>query len=129
MVSSSQTCLPYQDLNCQQGDDFALFHQIGFMIIMMMLLCCGYFHCVPNTIVSWQVHITTNKKHCNKCFQRVSIKGKTMISLAYLIDSPQINFIISSVKNFSNNETGGSTVFSTGSGRVHLKPVVGEMSE
>ena len=129
MVSPSQTCLPYQDLNCQQGDDFALFHQIGFMIIMMMLLRCGCFHCVPNTIVSWQVHITTNKKLCNKCFQRVSIKGKTMISLAYLIDSPQINFIISSVKNFSNNETGGSTVFSTGSGRVHLKPVVGEMSE
>ena len=51
VVSPSQTCLPYQDLNCQQGEDFALFHQIGFVIIMMILLCCGCLHCVPNTLV------------------------------------------------------------------------------
>ena len=70
-----------------------------------------------------QVHINTNQKDCGKCFQRVSINGKTMIS------SSQINFIISSVINFSNSGTGGSTVSSTGSGRVHLKPVGSEMSK
>ena len=51
------------------------------------------------------------------------------LEIAYLIDSLQINFIISSVKNFSNKETGGSTVSSTGSGRVYLKPVGSETSE
>ena len=51
------------------------------------------------------------------------------VEIKYLIDFSQINFIISSVKNFSNNETGASTVFSTGSCRIHLKPVESEMSE
>ena len=51
------------------------------------------------------------------------------LEIAYLIDSSQILFIISSVKNFSNNEMGGSTVSSTRSGGVHLKPVGSEMSE
>ena len=43
VVAPSQTCLPYQDLNCQQGKDFALFH-------LMILLCCGCLHCVPITL-------------------------------------------------------------------------------
>ena len=51
------------------------------------------------------------------------------LEIAYLNDSLQINFIISSVKNFSNKETGGSTVSSTGSVRVYLKPVGSETSE
>ena len=51
------------------------------------------------------------------------------LEIAYLIDSLQINFMILSVKNFSNNETGGSTVSSTQSGRVHLKPDGSDMSE
>ena len=48
------------------------------------------------------------------------------LQIAYLTDSAYINLVISSVKNFSNNETGGSTVSSTGPGRVHLKPVGSE---
>ena len=52
-----------------------------------------------------------------------------LIEIAILIDSLQVNVIISPVKNFSNNEAGGSTVSSTGSGRVHLKPVGSEMSK
>ena len=51
------------------------------------------------------------------------------LEIAYLIDSSQINFIKSSVKNSSDIETSGFTVSSTGSGGVHLKPVGNEMSE
>ena len=40
----------YRKMNCQQGEDFSLFDQIGFVIIMI-LLCCGCLHCVPNTLV------------------------------------------------------------------------------
>ena len=93
----------------------------------------GVFIVFPIHWLSWQVQITINQKDCDKCFQRVNVNGKTIISLrdciAYLIDSSQISFIISSVKNFSNNETGGSTVFSTGSGRDDSKPVESEISE
>ena len=52
VVSPSETCLPYQGLNCQQDEDFVLFHQIGFVIIMI-LLYCECLHCVPNTLVVW----------------------------------------------------------------------------
>ena len=91
----------------------------------------GVFIVFPIHWSSCKVHITTHQKDCDKCFQRVIINGKTMVPLeiAHLIDSSQINFIISSVKDFLNNETGGSTVSSTGSDRVHLKPVGSEMSE
>ena len=51
------------------------------------------------------------------------------LEIAYLIDSSHINFVISSVKTFSNKETGGSTVSSNGSVRVHLKTVGSEISE
>ena len=57
------------------------------------------------------------------------VKQLFPLEIAYLIDSLKTNFIISSVKNFSNNETGGSTVFSTGSGRDDSKPVESEISE
>ena len=50
-VSPCRTGLPYQDLNCQPGEDFALFHQIGSVIIIMILLCCGCLHCFSNTLV------------------------------------------------------------------------------
>ena len=50
------------------------------------------------------------------------------LEIAYLIDSSQINFM-TSVKNFSNNKTGCSTVSSTRSSRVHLKPVGSQISE
>ena len=111
VVSSFQTCLPYQDFNCQQGENFSLFHQIGFLIIMTILWCSGFFHWS-----SWQVHITTNQKDCDKCFQHVRINGETMISLGDCISDwyLQINFIISSAKIFSNNKTGSSTISSTG---------------
>ena len=57
------------------------------------------------------------------------VKQLFPLEIAYLIDSLKTNFITSSVKNFSNNETGGSTVFSTQSGRVHLKPNGSDLSE
>ena len=83
VVSSSQNCLPFQDLNCQPDENFALFNQIGFVIIMMILFCCGCldFPRRPIHWSSWEVHITTNQKDCDKCFQRIGINGKTMISL------------------------------------------------
>ena len=58
----------YRKMNCQQGEDFSLFHQIGFVIIMI-LLCCGVFIVFPIHWSSWQVLITTNQKDCDKCFQ------------------------------------------------------------
>ena len=70
----------YRKMNCQQGEDFSLFHQIGFVIIMMILLCL-----FPIYWSSWQVHITTNQKDCDKGFQRVSINVKTMIALVVFI--------------------------------------------
>ena len=81
MVSSSQTCLPFQDLNCQPGEKFALFNQIGFVIIMTIFFVVGVLIVFPIHWSSWEVHITTNQKDCDKCFQRISINGKTMISL------------------------------------------------
>ena len=48
------------------------------------------------------------------------------LQIAYLTDFLHINLVISCVKNFSNNETGDSTVSSTGSGRAHLKPAGSE---
>ena len=80
---------------------------------MIILFFSGVFIVFPIHWSSWQVYIATNQKDCDKWFQRVRINGKTM-ETAYLIDSSQINFKPSSVKNFSNNETGGPTVSSTG---------------
>ena len=56
----------------------------------------------------WQVHITTNQKDCHKCFQCISINGKTMISLRDCISdySSQLSFIISSVKKILKYRNG-----------------------